>query len=393
MSATYLRYSIILGILTAFGPICTDFYLPALPQISSDLHTSIPLSQLSLTAALIGLGIGQLFFGPWSDRIGRRKPLMLALALFTLSSIGCMFVQDITQMVVMRFIQGFAGAGGAVLARAIASDRYAGKQLAQFFALIMAINGIAPIIAPVLGGIQLQFTEWQGLFASLSVLGVVIFLLCYFLIAESHDPNRVGQLYKSFKLAFTTVVKDKIFIGLCLMQSMMMGGLFAYIGASSYVFQENYHFSAQSYSLLFAVNGCGLIIAAIATSKLLNYFSEKKLLMMALGIAMTASLAFLIASALQAPMLLCLALLFITISTVSCISSLTSALAMARQHEFSGTASALLGFLMFAIGGITAPLTTLLGTSLLSMSGVIFMCYLLAGISCLVTFRHKMQTA
>lgn len=228
MSATYLRYSIILGILTAFGPICTDFYLPALPQISSDLHTSIPLSQLSLTAALIGLGIGQLFFGPWSDRIGRRKPLMLALALFTLSSIGCMFVQDITQMVVMRFIQGFAGAGGAVLARAIASDRYVGKQLAQFFALIMAINGIAPIIAPVLGGIQLQFTEWQGLFASLSILGVVIFLLCYFLIAESHDPNRVGQLQKSFKLAFTTVVKDKIFIGLCLMQSMMMGGLFAY---------------------------------------------------------------------------------------------------------------------------------------------------------------------
>lgn len=393
MSATYLRYSIILGILTAFGPICTDFYLPALPQISSDLHTSIPLSQLSLTAALIGLGIGQLFFGPWSDRIGRRKPLMLALALFTLSSIGCMFVQDITQMVVMRFIQGFAGAGGAVLARAIASDRYVGKQLAQFFALIMAINGIAPIIAPVLGGIQLQFTEWQGLFASLSILGVVIFLLCYFLIAESHDPKRVGQLQKSFKLAFTTVVKDKIFIGLCLMQSMMMGGLFAYIGASSYVFQENYHFSAQSYSLLFAVNGCGLIIAAIATSKLLNYFPEKKLLMMALGIAMTTSLAFLIASALQAPMLLCLALLFITISTVSCISSLTSALAMARQHEFSGTASALLGFLMFAIGGITAPLTTLLGTSLLSMSGVIFMCYLLAGISCLVTFRHKMQTA
>lgn len=393
MSATYLRYSIILGILTAFGPICTDFYLPALPQISSDLHTSIPLSQLSLTAALIGLGIGQLFFGPWSDRIGRRKPLMLALALFTLSSIGCMFVQDITQMVVMRFIQGFAGAGGAVLARAIASDRYVGKQLAQFFALIMAINGIAPIIAPVLGGIQLQFTEWQGLFASLSILGVVIFLLCYFLIAESHDPNRVGQLQKSFKLAFTTVVKDKIFIGLCLMQSMMMGGLFAYIGASSYVFQENYHFSAQSYSLLFAVNGCGLIIAAIATSKLLNYFSEKKLLMMVLGIAMTTSLAFLIASALQAPMLLCLALLFITISTVSCISSLTSALAMARQHEFSGTASALLGFLMFAIGGITAPLTTLLGTSLLSMSGVIFMCYLLAGISCLVTFRHKMQAA
>ncbi|WP_111893375.1 multidrug effflux MFS transporter [Acinetobacter sp. MB5] len=390
MSA-YIRYSIILGVLTAFGPICTDFYLPALPQISSDLHTSVPLSQLSLTAALIGLGIGQLFFGPWSDRIGRRKPLMLALALFTLSSIGCMFVQDITQMVVMRFIQGFAGAGGAVLARAIASDRYAGKQLAQFFALIMAINGIAPIIAPVLGGIQLQFTEWQGLFASLSILGVVIFLLCYFLIAESHDPNRVGQLHKSFKLAFTTVVKDKIFIGLCLMQSMMMGGLFAYIGASSYVFQENYHFSAQSYSLLFAVNGCGLIIAAIATSKLLNYFSEKKLLMMALGIAMTASLAFLIASALQAPILLCLALLFITISTVSCISSLTSALAMARQHEFSGTASALLGFLMFAIGGITAPLTTLLGTSLLSMSGVIFMCYLLAGISCLVTFRYKMQ--
>jgi len=393
MNATYLRYSIILGILTAFGPICTDFYLPALPQISSDLHTSVPLSQLSLTAALIGLGIGQLFFGPWSDRIGRKKPLMLALALFTLSSIGCMFVQDITQMVMIRFIQGFAGAGGAVLARAIASDRYAGKELAQFFALIMAINGIAPILSPVLGGIQLQFTEWQGLFASLSILGIAIFLLCYFFITESHSPNRVEQLQQSVKLAFTTVLKDRVFIGLCLIQSMMMGGLFAYIGASSYVFQENYHFSAQSYSLLFAVNGCGLIISAITTSKLMNYFSEKKLLMMALGIALVASLGLLIVGALQASILLCLALLFITISTVSCISSLTSALAMARQHEFSGTASALLGFLMFAIGGVTAPLTTLFGTSLLSMSTVIFMCYVLAGLSYLITFRTKIQIA
>lgn len=393
MNATYLRYSIILGILTAFGPICTDFYLPALPQISSDLHTSVPLSQLSLTAALIGLGIGQLFFGPWSDRIGRKKPLMLALALFTLSSIGCMFVQDISQMVVMRFIQGFAGAGGAVLARAIASDRYVGKELAQFFALIMAINGIAPILSPVLGGIQLQFTEWQGLFASLSILGIAIFLLCYFFITESHSPNRVEQLQQSVKLAFTTVLKDRVFIGLCLIQSMMMGGLFAYIGASSYVFQENYHFSALSYSLLFAVNGCGLIIAAIATSKLLNYFSEKKLLMMALGIALVTSLGLLIVSALHAPILLCLSFLFITISTVSCISSLTSALAMQRQHEFSGTASALLGFLMFAIGGVTAPLTTLFGTSLLSMSTVIFMCYVLAGLSYLITFRTKIQMA
>ncbi|MFX7194044.1 MFS transporter, partial [Acinetobacter baumannii] len=124
--------------------------------------------------------------------------------------------------------------------------------------------------------------------------GIAIFLLCYFFITESHSPNRVEQLQQSVKLAFTTVLKDRVFIGLCLIQSMMMGGLFAYIGASSYVFQENYHFSALSYSLLFAVNGCGLIIAAIATSKLLNYFSEKKLLMMALGIALVTSLGLLI---------------------------------------------------------------------------------------------------
>lgn len=392
MNSTYLKYSIILGVLTAFGPICTDFYLPALPQITHDLHASIPQSQLSLTAALIGLGVGQLFFGPWSDRIGRKKPLMLSLGLFTLSSIACMFVQDMSQMIIIRFVQGFSGAGGAVLARAIASDRYSGKQLAQFFALIMAINGIAPILAPVLGGIQLQFTQWQGLFASLSALGVLIFLVCYFLIDESHDPKRVGQLQQSFKLALENVLKDKTFIGLCLMQSMMMGGLFAYIGASSYVFQETYHFSAQSYSLLFAFNGIGLIISAVTTAKLLNHFSEKYLLATAVTIAVITSLALLVCSALQLPILLCLVLLFITVSTVSAISSLTSALAMARQHEFSGTASALLGFMMFAIGGITAPLTTILGTSLLSMSVVIFICYLLAGLIFKFTFLQKTQS-
>ncbi|MCT9561674.1 multidrug effflux MFS transporter [Acinetobacter baumannii] len=370
-----IKYLLILGILTAFGPICIDFYLPALPQIAKDLNTSTTLSQLTLTASLLGLGIGQLFFGPWSDRVGRKKPLIFALFLFSLSSLACTLIQNIEQMIIIRFIQGFAGAGGAVLARAIAKDLYSGNQLAHFFALMMAINGVAPILAPVLGSFQLIMTNWRGLFVSLTILGCIVLIICIKALNESRISSSVStSLISGFKAIF----KDKIFLKLCITQSLVMGGLFAYIGSSSFVFQEIYKFSAQQFSLLFAINGFGLIIASLITSKLLKFFTTTQLLYTTLILAVIISLFLIVSSLVNTSLTVCLVALFISLSLVSSISTLSTTLAMERNNKFSGTASAFLGFLMFSVGGLTPLLTTSLGMSLYSMSIVIFTCYLIS---------------
>ncbi|WP_120429728.1 multidrug effflux MFS transporter [Acinetobacter baylyi] len=385
MSSISIKYLIILGILTAFGPICTDFYLPALPEITHNLNTSVTMSQLTLTASLIGLGIGQLFFGPWSDRIGRKTPLLIALSLFILSSVICMLVNNIEQLIAARFVQGFAGAGGAVLALAMAKDLYSGLELARFFALMFVITETAPIIAPILGGIQLNWTHWQGLFASLAILGMIILIICAIFLKESHSDNAKTE---SLFLAFKTIIKNKFFILFCLIQSFAMGGLFAYIGASSYVFQNIYDFSPQQYSLLFACNGLGLVISALITSKLLKFYQTPRLLGWGLYLAVIASLILVILSLIHAPMYMILISLFITLAVVTLICTITMTLAMESQVNFSGTASALLGFCMFSFGGFTAPLTTLLETSLFSMSVVIFGCYLL-GLICYWLFSKK----
>lgn len=176
-SAQKTRYVVMLGLLTMFGPLCMDLYLPSLPQLSQALNTSDTLAQLSLTACLLGLGVGQLLFGPLSDRLGRRGPLMWALGLFTLASLACAFVTSIEQLLVMRLLQGIAGAGGAVISRSVARDLYSGSDLTRFFALLMIVNGLAPVLAPVAGGLLLQITYWRGIFIVLTILGASILAL------------------------------------------------------------------------------------------------------------------------------------------------------------------------------------------------------------------------
>ena len=171
MPRVSLSWALILGLLSGIGPLCTDFYLPALPEITQQLQATSTQTQLSLTAALIGLGLGQLFFGPLSDRIGRLKPLALSLLLFIFSSAMCALTRDINMLIVWRFLQGFAGAGGSVLSRSIARDKYQGTLLTQFFALLMTVNGIAPVLSPVLGGYVITAFDWRILFWAMAPIG------------------------------------------------------------------------------------------------------------------------------------------------------------------------------------------------------------------------------
>ena len=189
MPRVSLSWALILGLLSGIGPLCTDFYLPALPEITQQLQATSTQTQLSLTAALIGLGLGQLFFGPLSDRIGRLKPLALSLLLFIFASAMCALTRDINMLIVWRFLQGFAGAGGSVLSRSIARDKYQGTLLTQFFALLMTVNGIAPVLSPVLGGYVITAFDWRILFWTMAAIGGVLLVMSLTILRETRPAT------------------------------------------------------------------------------------------------------------------------------------------------------------------------------------------------------------
>lgn len=372
MSRISPAFAIVLGMLTAMGPICTDLYLPALPDISQQLGTSNTLIQLSLTASLIGLGLGQLFFGPLSDRMGRKRPLLLSLLLFIISSVLCATTQSIYWLIFWRFIQGIAGAGGSVLSRAIARDKYHGTLLTQFFALLMTINGIAPIVSPVLGGYITSTLHWRALFWTMAVIGVVLLLSAMLVLKETlQEKNSGGSLLKTS----ITVLKNKPFSMYCFIQAFMLAGLFSYIGSSSFVLQNEYGLTAMQFSLLFGFNGIGLIISALIFARLARHIDGQKLLGIGLVLAVITALltAFF---AWRGMSVLALVGLFFTVALNSGISTIAGSAAMnSVEARDSGTASALLGMLMFVFGGIATPLSGIGGEAMWKMSLAIVMAY------------------
>ncbi|WP_261643721.1 multidrug effflux MFS transporter [Erwinia mallotivora] len=387
MKTGRFSYALMLGALTALGPLCTDFYLSSLPELTRQLNASTASGQLTLTAALAGLGVGQFVFGPLSDRIGRKIPLLVSLLLFCLASLWCAWTDDMAQLIAARFFQGVAGAGGAVLSRAIARDLYDGSALTRFFALLMTINGIAPVVAPVLGGLQLSITSWRGLFISLAVAGALLLLLAWRVLPET----RSGPRNATASSGSGSVFGDRTFMLLCLLQGFMMAGLFAYIGASSYIFQQAWQLSALQYSCTFAVNGVGLVIFSLLLARLSVKWGESAVLSAALPLAVIFALSLLLTFLLQGPLWLIIAVLFFTVSINSGICTLASSVAMQRQGESSGTASAWMGMLMFAMGGVSAPLTGIGGTSGVSMSVVLLGGYLLA-LACYLAVRTAVAT-
>ncbi len=375
MSRIAPSWVLTLGLLTAIGPLCTDFYLPALPEITDQLRATGTQTQLSLTAALIGLGLGQLFFGPLSDHIGRKKPLALSLLLFIFSSAMCAMTQDIHLLIGWRFLQGFAGAGGSVLSRSIARDRYQGAMLTQFFALLMTVNGIAPVLSPVLGGYIITAFDWRTLFWCMAGIGVLLLLLSLAVLPETLPAK---SAVTSQETRNTPLLKNRRFLRYCLIQAFMMAGLFSYIGSSSFVIQSEYGMSAMQFSLLFGLNGIGLIIAALIFSELSHRVAAEVLLRRGLLLAVAcAGITLLLAWLhLAIPALVGL---FFTVSFMSGISTVSGSEAMsAVSSEQSGTASALMGTLMFVCGGIAAPLAGLGGETMLKMSLAMAISYAIA---------------
>lgn len=367
-----ISMAIVLGSMTAIGPLSIDMYLPSLPILANDLGTSTSLAQLSLTACLLGLAIGQLLLGPLSDSRGRRGPLLISLLIYAAASFLCGLVSSIWGLILLRFIQGMAGSGGIVIARAMVGDMYSGTELTQFFSLLMLINGLAPILAPVAGGQLLQFTSWHGVFAVLGILGLVMVLAAFIGLQETlpREGRSKGGI-KTTVGTFGRLLGDKVFMGYACTQGFVFAAMFSYISGSPFVLQDIYGASPQQFSLVFALNGLGLIIATQLTGRLAPRFHESRLFIS--GILL---------SLIGAPLFAVLIFLFIVVSSTGIVNTVGFSLAMQNQGKNAGSASAMLGLLPFIAGSVAAPLVGIAGNHTAVPMGIVIVCCGLGAIFC-----------
>lgn len=361
---------VIIGIVSAFGPFVTDFYLPALPALSGYFTTTASLVQFSLTFSMIGLAVGQLVIGPLSDKYGRKRPLLISLYLFCLSTLGCLYASDIYWFVFFRLIQGLAGSGGVVISKSIATDLYQGQELTRFFSMLSSVQGLAPICAPVLGGILLEVTDWKGIFWVL--LGIAVFLiisLSFFRESLDISKRTKGSVLSTFK-HYIPVLDNRQFMRYVLIQAFAMGVMFTYIAASPFIFQNHFGLSPIHYSLCFGVNALGIMLGSLLVSRFKDAESALRAGTRGFGmISILVALAFIFSSS----VLLVEVVLFFFLIFLGLILPSSTTLALDMERENSGNASALLGFLMFLFGGVLSPLTGL-GNMLYSTSIIIIVC-------------------
>ncbi|MFD3271221.1 multidrug effflux MFS transporter [Paenibacillus dendritiformis] len=378
-----LTIAIVLGSMTAIGPLSIDMYLPSLPMLAADLQASTSLTQLSLTACLLGLALGQLIMGPLSDARGRRSPLLASLAVYAVVSFLCAIVPSMWGLIALRFLQGMAGAGGIVIARAMVRDLYSGSELTKFFSLLMLINGLAPIAAPIIGSQLLKYTSWHGVFTVLGALGLLMIAAAYFGLAETHPQDRRSSGGVRTTLStFGGLVKDKEFMGYACTQGLVSAAMFSYISGSPFVLQNIYGASPQAFSLFFALNGFGLIVATQITGRLAARYGEMRLFIAGLFLSCGGSLALLAAILLHGPLWSVLLPLFVSVSSTGVVNTAGFSLAMQNQGKTAGSASAMLGLLPFIAGSAAAPLVGIAGSDTAVPMGVVIACCGLGAAGC-----------
>jgi MFS transporter, DHA1 family, multidrug resistance protein len=386
-----IQLAILLGSLGLLGPFTIDTYLPSFPTIVKDFHTTASLVQISLTACLLGLGAGQLFIGPLSDVKGRRKPLLLFLCLYLLASLTCSFSPNIYFLIVARFVQGFSAAGGLVVSRAIVRDLFSGKELTKFFTLIVLVGNLGPIVAPIAGGAILSFTKWNGVFIVLACIGAILIFMVSLKLPETLPPEkRVPSNLPQLMSNFGSLFKEREFMGYAFTQGFTTAGIFAYVSGIPFVYQNIYHVSPQQFSLLFGINGLGLIIGSQLVGRLADYISERTFLKIGLGISIGAGAILLIALLLKAPLIAVAIPIFFFVSSISIIGTTSFALAIESQGHIAGSASALLGLLPFVLGSLSAPLVGIAGSYTgVPMGVTIFGASLLALLSYFILVRKR----
>ncbi|WP_077622686.1 Bcr/CflA family efflux MFS transporter [Sediminibacillus massiliensis] len=351
--------ALFLGTLVMMGPLNIDMYLPSFPDIAKDLGTNASLVQLSLTTCLIGLALGQVIVGPLSDAHGRRKPLMIGILLFAVSSLICAFAPNITVLILGRFLQGLTASAGVVLSRAIVRDVFTGRELTKFFALLMMIMAAAPMIAPMAGGaiLLLPFASWHTIFFFLSFVGLLIVLNAALRMKETLPPEkRIPSTIGDSVRTMGSLLKDRSFVGYALIVGFIHGGSFAYVSGTPFVYQEIYGVSPQVFSILFGINGLAIMTGSSIIGRLGEKYHERNLLRAAVIISVSATTLLLIMTLIKGPLASLVILIFIYMTTIGMIVTSSFTLAMEHQGHRAGSASAVLGLLPLLLGSIVSPL-------------------------------------
>jgi len=339
----------ILGALTAFGPISIDFYLPGFGDMANDLKVMPSQLQYTLTSFIFGLSLGQLIYGPLSDKWGRKGPLLFGIVLFSMTSFLIAFCSSLKALIILRFIQALGSCVGMVITRAIIRDHFHAKEVAKVFSLILLIMGVSPIFAPMLGSQLLQFFNWRVLFVCLGVYGVLAFLGTLFVVKESlKEP----VAFKKSFLNYVDLFKDRQFMLASLITGTVMAAMFSYISSSSIVFMEIFQMSKNSYPLFFGLNAFGLIFASQVNVRLLNSYSINQILTGAINIFFINSLFLALVTAMNLNLYWFEFALFLVISCIGMILPNITAKALEFQKHRAGVASALMGGLQFLIGSL-----------------------------------------
>jgi DHA1 family bicyclomycin/chloramphenicol resistance-like MFS transporter len=367
---------VILGALSAFGPLSMDMYLPGLPALTRELGASVSAGQLTLTGCMLGIAIGQLVAGPVSDARGRRRPLLAGLAGYVAASLACAAAPTVWTLIVLRFVQGLAGGVGVVIARAIVRDLFRGTLAARVFALLMVVTGAAPVFAPLIGGQALRVTSWRGIFVVLAAIGIPLLLATFLRLPETLPvERRHGGGLRETLGTFRRLVTDRRFLPFALSFSLAFAAMFAYIAGSSFVLENVYGVSPQVFSVVFAVNSVGLVASSQLSGHLVGrlgpiYLLQRGLVAIALG-----SVATLVVVLAHLGLGWLLVSLFVIVSGNGMVFPNATAAAMASQDRGLGAASALLGLGQFGSGAIVAPLVGLGGPhDALLMAIVIAVC-------------------
>ncbi|MET0853528.1 MAG: multidrug effflux MFS transporter [Microterricola sp.] len=368
-----LVYVLILGALTALGPFTIDLYLPAFPVLENELGVSPAAVQLTLTGTMIGFGLGQLIVGPWSDKVGRRMPLILATLVHVLACVGAAMASDIFVLGGFRLLQGFGAAAGGVVAMAMVRDLFGGKPLVKMLSRLALVNGLAPVLAPVIGSQLLLVMDWRGIFWVLAAYGAVVIVAVSLWIVETRPKSaRLASGEKTVLQRFKTVLSDRTFVGIAIVGGMTFTGLFSYLSSSTFLFQGTYGFTAQQYGLLFAANSIGVIIGVQTSSYLMRtVLGPQWILTITTGMMLILGISIMVLDLTGAGLWGTVVPLWFFITMCGFSFPCVQVIALNGHGQEAGTAASLLGAVNFGLAGIISPVVGMLGVSTAAPMGAV----------------------
>ena len=385
---------VVLALLTVFGPISMDLYLPVLPALTTELQSAASMAQLTITACLLGLALGQLIAGPLSDRYGRRRPLLVGVGAYIVFSATCALSPTIETLIAARFVQGLAGAVGIVIAQAAGRDLYSGGRLVRYYGRLTVLAGLAAIVGPVIGGQLAKVTDWRGIFVFLAAVGVIVLLASLMVMRETLPvvERTSGGLIQTGR-DLRILISDRVFLGAVLMTGFLNAAIFAYLAGATYVLQGMYGLSPQGYSMAFGLNSLGFMVFGFLAGRLAERWSETGTLAVGLTMCGAGASALMVTTLWHLPLIVLCGSLFLLVSGVAATTPSTTSLALAEYPHVAGTASSLLGVARFAFGAVSAPLVGLAGAATAVPLGVVcVVCVLLAAIAHQVLRRARPST-